>query len=114
MIDFNQENQLEYHPKYIQMGANYFQHRNQKEHGLKFVHQLDQWNIDKYVQGVKEDDYEFYDKYPGAREVLVIGSANVGKSSLINALNMGEKAAYTAKTSGKTQALNFYLATNGH
>jgi ribosome biogenesis GTPase A len=41
------------------------------------------------VKGIKEDDYEFYDKYPLAKEVLIIGSANVGKSSLINALNMG-------------------------
>lgn len=39
-----------------------------------------------------------------------MGSANVGKSSLINALNMGNEIAYTAKRTGKTQALNFYLA----
>ncbi len=77
-------------------------HKNQHENGLKLVHTLDQWNIDNFVKGVKEDDYEFYDRNPGIREVLIIGSANVGKSSLINALNMGNKIAYTAKRSGKT------------
>jgi GTP-binding protein len=61
------------------------------------------------VKGVKEDDYPFYDKYPGCKEVLVMGSSNVGKSALINALNMGSKVAHTSKTQGKTQALNFYL-----
>lgn len=39
-----------------------------------------------------------------------MGSANSGKSSLINALNNDCKIAYTAKASGKTQELMFYLA----
>ena len=73
------------------------------------MHQLDLYNINDFVKGVKEDDYEFYDKYPGAKEVLIMGSSNVGKSSLINALNMGNKIAYTAKRTGKTQSLNFYM-----
>lgn len=110
MNEFSQESLLEYHPKYIQTGANYFVQKNQQEKGLKLVHQVHQWNIDEFVKGVREDDYEFYDKYPGAKEVLVMGSANVGKSSLINALNMGTKVAHTNKLPGKTQALNFYLA----
>ncbi len=83
---------------------------NQKENGLQLVHSLDYRRINDFIKGVKEDDYEFYDKYPNTKEVVVIGSANVGKSSLINALNNGTKIAYTAKTSGKTQELNFYLA----
>ncbi len=62
------------------------------------------------MKGVKEDDYEFYDKYPNTREVIIMGSSNSGKSSLINALNMGTDVAHTSKTAGKTQALNFYLS----
>ena len=54
------------------------------------------------MKGVREDDYEFYDKNPNAREVLIMGSSNAGKSSLINALNMGTKVAHTSKTKGKT------------
>lgn len=62
------------------------------------------------MKGVKENDYLFYDDHPGVKEVVVIGSANVGKSTLINALNNDSKIAYTAKRSGKTQELMFYLA----
>jgi GTP-binding protein EngB required for normal cell division len=39
----------------------------------------------------------------------VIGSANSGKSSLINALNADTKIARTAKKSGKTQGLYFFM-----
>jgi GTP-binding protein EngB required for normal cell division len=60
------------------------------------------WNIDKFVEGVKTDDYPFYDQYPGCKEVVVLGSANSGKSTLINALNMGSKSAYVAKRPGKS------------
>lgn len=74
------------------------------------MHTLDQWNIDKFIAGVKEDDYQFYDDHPNCKEVVVLGSSNSGKSTLINALNVGTEAAYTAKRPGKTQALNFYLA----
>ena len=102
MQDFGEEALMEYHPKYIQLGANYFVQKNQYEKGLKLVHQLHQWNIDKFVKGVREDDYEFYDKNPNIKEVLIMGSSNVGKSSLINALNMGAKVAHTAKVPGKT------------
>jgi GTP-binding protein EngB required for normal cell division len=41
--------------------------------------------------------------------VLIIGSSNSGKSSLINELNDGVLVAKTSKRSGKTQSLNFYL-----
>ena len=53
------------------------------------------------MKGIREDDYEFYDKYPNCKEVLVVGSSNTGKSSLINALNNNE-VAKTRKKSGKT------------
>ena len=66
------------------------------------VHSIAQWNIEEFVKGVREDDYWFYDKYPGCKEVMIMGSSNVGKSTLINALNMGSKVAYTAKAQGKT------------
>ena len=54
------------------------------------------------MKGIREDDYEFYDKYPNCREVLVVGSSNAGKSSLINAVNDNQKVAKTRKKSGKT------------
>jgi len=98
MQEFGDETLIEYHPKYIQLGANYFVQKNQQEKGLKLVHSLHQWNIDQFMKGVREDDYEFYDKNPNAREVLIMGSSNAGKSSLINALNMGTKVAHTSKT----------------
>lgn len=40
---------------------------------------------------------------------MFLGGTNVGKSSLINGLNCSHKIAYTAKKSGKTQLLMFYL-----
>ena len=76
------------------------------------MHSLNPWNIDAFVNGVKTDDYEFYDKYIGVKEVVLIGSTNSGKSTLINALNDGVEVAKVAKRTGKTQALNFYLAHN--
>ena len=54
------------------------------------------------MKGIREDDYEFYDNYPNCREVLVVGSSNAGKSSLINAVNDNQKVAKTRKKSGKT------------
>jgi hypothetical protein len=38
MMDFSQETLLEFKPKYIQLGSNYFMQRNQHETGLKLVH----------------------------------------------------------------------------
>ena len=72
----------------------------------------------EHINGIKNDDYWFYDKYPNCKEVLIVGPSNAGKSTLINALNGaydglgGEKIAYVAKRSGKTFQLNFYHATH--
>lgn len=61
-----------------------------------------------YINGIKSDNYLFYDTYPNCREVLLIGAANSGKSTLINSLNgkfegLGkDEVAYTAKQKGKT------------
>ena len=71
-----------------------------------------------HINGIKNDDYWFYDKYPNCKEVLIVGPSNAGKSTLINALNGaydglgGEKIAYVAIRSGKTFQLNFYHATH--
>ena len=110
MTDFKDTFEMQFHQKYMTLGQNYFvSHKgNQEENGLKLVHSLDFRRINDFVKGVKEDDYQFYDDYPNCKEVVIMGSANSGKSSLINALNNGTKIAYTAKTSGKTQELNFY------
>ena len=66
------------------------------------MHQLDYFTINDFVKGIKEDDYQFYDDHPGVKEVVFIGSSNVGKSSLINAINQDTKIARTAKKSGNT------------
>ena len=80
------------------------------------VKQYDFRTIREHILGVKNDDYEFYDEHPGCKEILILGSANSGKSTLINALNGaydgsgGESIAFTSKDKGKTFQLNFYHA----
>ena len=84
------------------------------------VHQIDHVTMRDYINGIKTDSYEFYDEYPHCKEVLVMGAANSGKSTLINALNgayqgLGsEEMAYVSKNKGKTYQLNFYLVRNRH
>ena len=60
------------------------------------------------MKGIREDEYEFYDDYPNCKEVLIVGSSNSGKSSLINSLNESIQVAKVRKKSGKTQSLHFY------
>ena len=103
---FDRNNTISFLPKYKQLGSNYFVQRpgRQQEDGLKLVKQYDFLTIREHIKGIKENNYEFYDEYPNCKEVLILGAANSGKSSLINALNGayaeglgGERVAYTAK-----------------
>jgi GTP-binding protein len=48
----------------------------------------------------------------GGPEVAIVGRSNVGKSSLLNALLKRKNLAYTSKTPGKTQQLNFFEIDN--
>jgi GTP-binding protein len=45
----------------------------------------------------------------GRPEVAFVGRSNVGKSSLLNALLHRKNLAYTSKSPGKTQQLNYFL-----
>jgi small GTP-binding protein len=86
---------------------------------LKLVKQYDFVTIREHIVGLKKNDYEFYDEYPNCKEVLILGSSNAGKSTLINSINGskglgGEKIAFTAKEKGKTFQLNFYHACHRH
>jgi GTP-binding protein len=44
----------------------------------------------------------------GPAELVFSGRSNVGKSSAINALTGRKRLAYTSKTPGRTQTINFY------
>jgi GTP-binding protein len=45
---------------------------------------------------------------PGPAEVAFAGRSNVGKSSAINALAGRKRLAFTSKTPGRTQTINFF------
>jgi len=50
---------------------------------------------------------------PGPPELAFAGRSNVGKSSAINALLGRKRLAYTSKTPGRTQTINFYELAGG-
>ena len=50
---------------------------------------------------------------PGPPELVFAGRSNVGKSSAINALLARKRLAYTSKTPGRTQTINFYQLAGG-
>jgi GTP-binding protein len=50
---------------------------------------------------------------PGPPELVFAGRSNVGKSSAINALLGRRRLAYTSKTPGRTQTINFYELGGG-
>jgi len=45
---------------------------------------------------------------PGPAEIAFCGRSNVGKSSAINALTGRKRLAFTSKTPGRTQTINFF------
>jgi GTP-binding protein len=50
---------------------------------------------------------------PGPPEIVFAGRSNVGKSSAINALTGRKRLAFTSKTPGRTQTINFYALGAG-
>jgi GTP-binding protein len=50
---------------------------------------------------------------PGPPEIVFAGRSNVGKSSAINALTGRKRLAFTSKTPGRTQTLNFFALGGG-
>jgi len=50
---------------------------------------------------------------PGPPEVAFAGRSNVGKSSAINSIVGRKRLAYTSKTPGRTQTINFYELADG-
>jgi GTP-binding protein len=74
----------------------------------KLVHYIDDRTINLFKKGIKENSYDFYDKYKNIPEILILGRSNVGKSSLINSL-LAKKIASNNKKPGKTQKLEFFV-----
>ena len=50
---------------------------------------------------------------PGAPEIAFAGRSNAGKSSAINALANRTRLAFTSKTPGRTQQINFFRLRGG-
>ena len=46
-------------------------------------------------------------------EIAIVGRSNAGKSSLLNTLTNQNKLAYTSKTPGRTQHINYFEITDG-
>ena len=99
-------NALQITPKRLTQANQFFTHKDMTKDGLKLVHSI--WygpQLQEFRKGIEKDDYAFYDEYDNCREVLVAGSANAGKTSLINALNANVVTGRVSKRSGKTEAL---------
>jgi GTP-binding protein len=47
------------------------------------------------------------------KEVAIVGRSNAGKSSLLNTLTNQNRLAYTSKTPGRTQHINYFEIDNG-
>ena len=52
---------------------------------------------------------------PGSaqQEIAIVGRSNAGKSSLLNTLTNQNRLAYTSKTPGRTQHINYFTVTDG-
>ncbi len=46
-------------------------------------------------------------------EIAIVGRSNAGKSSLLNALTQQGRLAFTSKTPGRTQHINFFTLSEG-
>jgi GTP-binding protein len=57
MQEFTENSILEFKPKYVQQGANYFIHTKQEDEGLQLIHYLDYKTMNYFVKGIKADDY---------------------------------------------------------
>lgn len=47
------------------------------------------------------------------QEIAIVGRSNAGKSSLLNTLTNQNRLAYTSKTPGRTQHINYFEVTEG-
>ena len=109
-IEATNQNQLVIQQKYLTKGSQFFIHKDMEKHGMKLVHSIYYGEqLRAFRKGIETDDYAFYDEYPYCPEILIVGSSNAGKSSLINALNDTVTTSKVSKKSGKTQCLNFFL-----
>ena len=64
----------------------------------------------EFIYGVAGDDQL---PPPGPPEIAFAGRSNAGKSSAINALANRTKLAFTSKTPGRTQQINFFRLRGG-
>jgi GTP-binding protein len=62
-------------------------------------------NISFFKSAAKSADLDF----PSAGEVAFVGRSNAGKSSALNALVNRKRLAFTSRTPGRTQQINFFL-----
>lgn len=81
---------------------------------MERVNRINYKTIYDFQEAILAGEYDFYDRYDNMKELLVVGSSNAGKSTLINALYGGgkfgqKKAVKVGKRKGKTQTLDFLL-----